>query len=72
MKTTEEANEERHELKRLAWETTPSDPIERNGTLYLWQPVYMSGFWRDVETFSNDELRARIAPAVLEAEGLSR
>ncbi len=70
MKTNESDTELRHALKRLAWETTPSDPVERNGTLYLWQPVYMGGFWRDIETFSDGELRARIAPEVLAAEGL--
>lgn len=64
--------ERRHALKRLAWEHGGelSDPVERNGTLYLWQPVFFSGFWRDVETFSDEELRARIPAAVLEAEGL--
>lgn len=64
--------EERHALKRLAWENGGelSDPVERNGTLYLWQPVYFGGFWRDVESFSNAELQERIPRAVLEAEGL--
>lgn len=64
--------EERHALKRLAWEHGGelSDSVERNGTLYLWQPVFFGGFWRSLETFSNAELRGRIPAAVLEAEGL--
>lgn len=62
----------RQALKRLVWEHGGelSDPVERNGTLYLWQPVFFGGFWRDIETFSNAELRARIPAAMLEAEGL--
>lgn len=68
----ETATEARHHLKWLAWENGGelSDPVERNGTLYLWQPVYLGGFWRDIESFTDAELRARIPRAVLEAEGL--
>lgn len=72
--------EERHALKRLAWEHGGelSDPKELTRALlptmtaarWLWQPVYLSGFWRNIETFSNAELRERIPRAVLEAEGM--
>jgi hypothetical protein len=72
--------EDRDALKRLAWEHGGElrDPKQLPRALlptmraarWLWQPVYFSGFWRSIETFSNAELRERIPRAVLEAEGL--
>lgn len=51
----------RFELEGLALAKFSTAQTKKEGVVwFVWQPVYFGGFWRELSTFSDAELEARL------------